>query len=79
MPHLNFLGFGFNQVKQLAVPWLQRVKRRKAWRSAHFAKEKLRADWNKGLQICGAGAKSQKVQRWSLVVGRKPYGNSRLK
>jgi hypothetical protein len=55
----------------------KRVEWHKCQRSAPFAREKPRADWENGLQICGAGRKSQK--RPTLVVGKNPNGKYRVK
>src|ERR1019366_1191807 len=41
-----------------------------------MCQRKPRADWKKELQICGAGGKSRKSP--TLVVGKKPYGKSRI-
>jgi len=54
----------------------KRVERRKSQRSAPVVRKKLRMDWEKGLQICGAGRKSGKHP--TLVVGKKPNGKSRF-
>ena len=55
----------------------KRVERPKSQRSALFAREKPRADLKIDLQTFGVGGKSPK--RSTLVVGKKPYGKSRLK
>jgi hypothetical protein len=55
----------------------KRAERHKCQRRAPFAREKLKADWENGLQICGAGRKSRR--RPTLVMGKKPNGKSRLK
>jgi hypothetical protein len=51
--------------------------RTKRHRKTPSAREKPRTDWEKDLQICGAGGKSRK--RPTLVVGKNPNGKSQLK
>src|ERR1039458_7187601 len=54
----------------------KRVERRKCQRIAPFAREKLRVDGKKDLQICGAGRKSEKSP--TLIVGKQSNVKSRF-
>jgi hypothetical protein len=58
-------------------PAENRLGRTERHRNTPSDREKPRADWKKGLQICGAGRKSRK--RPALVVGKKPNGKNQLK
>jgi hypothetical protein len=50
--------------------------RRKKQRNTPSAREKSRAEWQKGLQMCGEGTESRKML--TLVVSKKSNGKSQI-